>query len=301
MRGPEAWLSENTQYGDLILTGGSDFVSKAIQRLTRGHYSHATIAIEDGHVVEAIDYVNESTGGLFGTTFSTLCTRSDVNRISVFRPIGLDEPELARAVADAQSARPSFDSAGILLLGALRGAEFAQRRLQLARPAATRAQSQRAHERLEGLVDLAGDGLHRVHCAELVTRLYAKAGLNLTFSQPTFLHLLADLDPAPARASKSTSLPRIAAFPEQRHNIAMGIASHGLRPGHQNPPDSMWLIRQIVNSAAGRRTERTRADHADFVVPSDLAKAQPFDKIGTVYLDRGKWRTKPSSTPPAGQ
>lgn len=300
MRGPEAWLSENTQYGDLVLTGGSDFVSKSIQHLTRGRYSHATITIDDGQVIEAIDYVDEAVGGLFGTTFSTLCGRHGANRISAFRPIGLDETGLRRAIVDMQSANPTFDSAGIVILGALRVGEFVHRRLGLGGSKEPDTQSPNGRDRLDRLVNLAGDGLHRVHCAELVTRLYAEAGLELVFAQPTFLHLMSDLDPTPARERAASvghhslaAMPRIAAFAEKARTMdpTQSDEHAELRPGQTDAPSSIWLLRQLANSAFGRRSESTPHDPADFVVPSDLAKAQPFERIGTMYLDRGKWRT----------
>ena len=300
MRGPDAWLSQNTQYGDLVLTGGSDFVSKSIQFVSRGRYSHATIVIDDGRVLEAIDYVNEDQGGLFATPYSTLCGRDGGIRISAFRPKGLDEAALRRAIDQVQSAQPTFDSAGILLLGALRISEFVHRRL---RPTSVGEHGRPAsafRERLGRLADLAGDGLHRMHCAELVTRLYAEAGLELVFENPTFLHLLSDLDPPPGNRSRHldkirstrdntvthASLPRI--------NSVAGIAANratAIRIGEKDPPSPKWLVRQFAGTAAGRMDEQTHADPADFISPSDLAKAQPFRRIGTMHLDRRKWRT----------
>jgi len=115
---------------------------------------------------------------------------------------------------------------------------------------------------------------------------------------PTFLHLLSDLDPPPGHHTAHTakagtgrdntvthaSLPRISSV--------AGIAANrgGFRLGEMDPPSPKWLVRQFAGTAAGRMDEQTDADPADFISPSDLAKAQPFSRIGTMQLDRGKWR-----------
>lgn len=317
MRGPEAWLRENARYGDLLLTGGTDQISRVIQIATGGNYSHTMIVVDNNMVIEAHDRAEESSGGVFTTAFREMLERDGVSRVSLFRAPDLDTAALRDAIDEVESTSPSFDSAGIILLGAMRALGTAQRRL-----AQRTGLSESTPGRLaQRGVKLTGDGLHRVHCAELVTRLYMRAGLPLVFERPTFMHLLVGLDrceddsctnpnhrSALLKAdsqSNALAINQIADL-KQASTLAHTNAAndrggdsrrsngHLSITGQRHPVARMiefeGRLAQFVRTAVGRRHHEHTPDQADFVVPSDYATAEPFVAVGTLICIDGAWQ-----------
>lgn len=251
-----------------------------VQRGLRSDYSHAAVATNRGSVVESYDYrltMREDDDGVVETSFEDFHKRHhDANVLSLYRPEGLNvDAALASMQQIAANPRP-YPTAGIVVLAVA---------VWTARLAGRQRVGSLRERALRRLVDrqliVAGDGPSRMHCSELVARLYCASGLQLEFKPLALDHPVDEHTVTPRIASPTTSLEPV----EQR-----AYAPHSLRSPQ---PEIMAVARTGVGAAydlcralAARRRQQSQIDLADIVSPQDLSTANPMVRVARAKIDQ---------------
>lgn len=288
MTDPTTWLERHSQSGDLLLTGSGGLIGNLIQRATRNAYSHAAV-IRDGQLVEAYEYgltPNENDEGVYVTTFAEIVERNENLRLlTLRRPIGMDL-ERYRAAADHYvRVNPTFASIGLCLIGVWQAMNVGVD----ASSVAVGLSSDRLLQLLRFQANLTGDGDGRVHCAELATRIYTKAGLSLSFTSPTLAPLLAALAAGEGvPASDAVEIEGQVWVHPADDDQPVRISRRGRWTGWRDVVD-------IVGALRARYRQDAPPDMADFIVPGDFQCAEPFRTVATLLLVDDRWEEMPEA------
>lgn len=272
------FLRTNLRVGDAVLTGCAEPLSWIIRTGSRADYSHMAIVTGPDRLTEAYDYAmtpNEVDEGIYAISLDDFLARpTRPHLLEIRRPHHLDPDRLVQGARWLEQHSPSFPTVGMAclalcgltdpLLNLLPGAV---RRGLLFRQAA-----------------LASDGTARMHCAETATRLYHHAGVPLRFPQPRLWRHI-----------------ELVGRPEPPWNLAeLPTVDRAATPGR-------WPAGRMRSAAAAARglprvwRDRCRtgavADVADFILPGDYARAQPFTTVARFRLGPDGWSLAIRETP----
>jgi hypothetical protein len=259
-----------TRSGDVLLVGGLDPYSLAVQVGTGCRYSHAAVVVGPNLAVEAYDFslgLDEGREGVYFTSITGILSRSKLaRRVVVLRPVTSPAPVEVKRVADLYRANsPTFPSVGVLLL-ALCG--LIQPLLWVFPAGPRRAVARK-------LLGLAGDGLVSVQCAELAVRVLHEFGVEIEFSTLYFGRLLGHIEPPPATRT-----------------LRRRFADVG--PGFEATPRGQVARARAAfasfRRALGHRRADTAADWQDFVLPVDLLQSPSLRPVGHFERRGDHWR-----------
>ncbi|MEM9562814.1 MAG: hypothetical protein AAGA93_09370 [Actinomycetota bacterium] len=327
---PVGWLEEKAEPGDLLLTGSSGRLSRAVQWGTRSGVSHTAIVRGDGKVIEAWDHAftpNEDDDGVFERTKAEFASRTDLQRLIVRRP--REWPEGAQARLDrsldfAVRHSPPFPTVGAGLTCTLVALSHPRTRRATERfgPLLTRP----LDGVLDWLAETVGDGPDTVHCSEIATRLYTHVGLELRFVEPTLGPLLyrvlggketddgllkVRMDERPAvsvlhrrprraRPSEPVEVDKRAGSKEitranwQRTGSVLiaSAAQAGRRAANGRTP-TRWRLApdgRAVGPATTGESLGRAVDLADLILPADFERSPTFVTEGMIVNSDGRWR-----------
>ncbi len=330
---PVAWLEGKAEPGDLVLTGSTGRLSRAVQWGTRSGVSHTAIVRGDGMVIEAWDHAftpDEGDDGVFERTKAEVAARPDLERLIVRRP--REWPDGAQARLDksldfAIEHSPPFPTVGAGLTCMLVALTHPRTRRVTGRlgPVLTRP----LDGVLDWLAETVGDGPDTVHCSEIATRLYTHVGLELRFVDPTLGPLLfrvlggketedgllkvrMDERPAvsilhrrPRRAipseavvvDKNAGSKEITRANWQRTgSVLIASATQAGRRAADGRTPMRWRLAptgRAVGAAAADETRGRAVDLADLILPADFERSPTFVTEGMLVNVDGHWLERP--------
>ena len=158
-------------------------------------------------------------------------------------------------------------------------------------------------EVIDWLIQVIADGDERVHCSELVTRVYSGADVELRFDDPVLEPYLARV-----RAAKRTPDGKYKVDRRQRRQLS-SMSRHLRRRARKSsrPPvekgsgskvkvRSSWeasggVVRSSVDVARQRIDDAAdhRPDVTDLVLPGDLERVGPFTTVATLVRRGSTW------------
>lgn len=267
-------FADRLAIGDVVLTGGRDLVSLIIQIGSLSPFSHAAIVTGPDELTEAYDYAltpEEHDEGIYPVSVDDFVGRSPrLRRIRVLRPIGVDQDRVVDIARYLHCHSPGFPSLGMAFL-ALCGVSGPILR---ALPAGLRERVTMKQ------VQLAADGIRRMHCAETVTRIYHEAGLAVRFTAPRLRLHIDQLN--------RVVRPEPIGLPSQER-----VATKGAWPGGHQPLKAGRATAVALASLCRTWKERARStdpiDVADLILPGDFARAEPFDLVGEFVRTADGW------------
>lgn len=274
--------SNQLQIGDLLLSGGSDFVSLIIQLLTWSRFSHAAlyVGLVDGipSVLEAYDFsltpseCDEGVSVFPLEKYLERVAKSGAN-FMVMRPDGLDTESFRKNVEYFQTRAARFPSTGIALLGLCLVANVIQQLL----PVGWRSLP------WEPLLRVACDGTGLMHCSEAATRIYFESGFEVAFGARSLDRQIAQ---AHAVVGHDALLPL---------STGLRTANVGAWPRESMPRvfryplNTPWAINSAVEAVRCRAGNRHGLDFADLTMPGDYEAAQPFTRVIALRRVGGDW------------
>lgn len=280
------WLTTHAEVGDLVLVGGADWISRAIQHLTESPYSHALVVTGDDTLIEAYDYritISEQDEGVYETPFSVFAKREHaLARLCIYRlPEGtLDMQRLGSSAALMRDTAPTYPTlaAIVFLIAQLVG------RTARSETNGGRTWLMPSRRRISAQARFWGDGPRRVHCAELATRLFCAAGAEIEFKNPllspyidtihgTGNYSARNLQSPAGPGNEPASVP----LPKQAGPLSLNLVSSVFAP--------VSGIVSVFNSIANRALSRAEPDIADYILPNDFTTADPFRKVASLTLD----------------
>lgn len=278
------WLHDQCQVGDLLLSGQRDFGSRLIQSATNSRYSHAAVVTSPGSITEAYDYsltFDEDDEGVFGTDFATYAKRTTgLSDLAIYRAEGTDTERLTWTANSLRQSTPTYPTTAAAIF------VIAQKTKRMANRDTPRHKLPRL-PKLRRQANFFADGIRRVHCAELATRLYAAADTHLDFRQPLLAPYI-DVINGPGDY-KADDLP-------SPLKPGRGRAQKGQHaPPHHTQPRKLIIatiagITDLTNTIANRRLHKPTGDIADYTMPGDLTNAHPLQLVARLH------RTKQGTT-----
>ncbi len=311
---PVDWLRRVTEPGDLLLTGESGLLSRAIQWGTRSHVSHTAIVRSADTVVEAYDFgltPHEGDEGIFEHTFAEVVERSSrLDCLIVRRAPGWTDRRRARfdrALDYSLRHSPTFPTVGAGMACAL---------VALTRPE-TRLVTNRLRGRLEWRFDRTvdwlahsvGDGARRVHCSEVATRLYTWTGFELQFENPTLGPVVLRMAGSqqienghvrihPEWLADVSTLPRLErrAEPSLRPQVdktagsKVGVTTRWQATGSVLIASVVMIIDRGATGSLPTDEREPPPDLADLILPADFERAKPFETVRMLVRRRDRWQ-----------
>jgi len=275
-----AWLVSSAHVGDLVLTGQHGGAARLIQFATNSAYSHAAVVTGPFLITEAYDYaltLREDDEGVYQTDFETFVNRTKrLSDIAIYRVDDVDTDKLSWTADALHKSTPTYPTtaAALFIAGQLTRSITNQSVPVDRRPSSGRIRRQ---------VGFFGDGPHRVHCAELATRLYAAAGAFLDFRHPLlgpYIDIvngvndyLADDLPSPIAIGRGRA----------KHGI---WTPKGTRRGRRLLLATSAGITDLSGALATRMLYRLEGDIADYIMPGDLTSARPLTLVDRRRFDR---------------
>gem|GEM_PF-5373109 len=254
------WLSDVAEPADLIETACDDFTSRTIRFGARGRSSHVALVVDEGWLVEAYDRkftIREDDGGLFELDFPSFVARGELRRVEIRRPRRVNAANVCSLARHAVTHSPPFASLGSVMIAGLGIAELPVREVG---------------RRLARGIQVAGDGIARLNCAEFPARIYTESGFQLEFENPRLGKLMKALS---AEQDLKALSGRLVDVPPRRAWSADPSLPYGL---------------DVVDAYRRRIEEDTPADWADLVMPTDFARSPKFDLVGAMELGTdGLW------------
>ncbi len=272
------WLRQRTRVGDLVLTACDDYLSRIIRLGTNGAYSHVAVVTSSNSVTEAYDRgmtPTEHDEGVYEISFDYLAGRGDLERIAVLRPRSVDEERLSELARRATNHSPPFASLGALLIAALGSIDW----ISGTGTAGGVAVTVRLREWASEWVGFIGDGVATVHCSEFATRLYLDAGMSLRFELPRLEVYIRRLHGGQNLEWEHLEKPA-------------SLEDHGPRQAWSDESTRTSVLafaRHVSAALRHRRKDRTRADWADFIMPSDFCSSSSFEPVGRLDLVNRDW------------
>jgi len=276
------WLGDRCKLGDLLLIGGHDVASRAIQMLTNSEFSHAAVVTGTQAVTEAYDFeltLSDEDEGVYETDFRDLVTRDPaLARIAIYRmthPV-LDTELLVWTAAALRGNTPTYPTtAALLFLGG-----------QIVRRVGSGGLITRPRPSRRAVLRHLGywaDGPRRVQCAELATRLFSAAGAHLDFRAPLMSAYIDELtSPGDYIADDLIPLPTLNTGPARRRLwVPPRVIGGGRRLIHR----AATGVTDLSNTLANRALHRYQADLADYALPPDLANAEPLARVALIEID----------------
>ena len=261
--------------GDLLLVGWWTPLSLAIQFAVRSDVSHVILCLGGNLGIEANDgplNMAERGGGLRLVDLEVELSKRWLRRAYLLRPPPIDEHGLFRAVAALVRSRPTFPTAGLVVMGVILtesrlGGDYLRRRWP------------RLHLRMGRQANLFADGVARVSCAEFVVRALLGAGLSLGQGSPLLFSVRHLSDPQPPVVDHHEAVPD--EF-RRRAWLCEVFGDAGLEPVPQhrrvNAVRRLALAYPDLREALRhRRAHPQRGDKADLVTPGDLRADSRFD------------------------
>lgn len=263
-------LIERLKPGDLILTGSPNFFSYVTRKLTDSRFGHAAVVIDSRRILELTDIaltVCERDEGTRVLTFEQFHDRtSECNDLLALRPQNLDRPAFIKASEHIIRHSPTYPTIGAFLLGLSCALYRPVERL----PLVCRQSA------IELLVHMVTDGPQKMHCAELVVRLYHAAEFKMVFDQQVLEQLI---DQGGCGACKMLPLPTVARDSQV-----------GTWP--RNPlVAARSALRCFRHTVRERLDPSVARDHADLTLPADFEHARRFNSLFDLSRNRSGWST----------
>ncbi len=262
------------QPGDLVLSGGPNFFSEVTQWATGSRFGHAMIVLGDRRLIQATDISltpPENDEGVFTVTFRDFRTKTaTLSDIRVVRPASLDTERLGRIADYLIEHSPTYPSVGAILLGF----GCAITRFVAVLPPAAKDWIVRQQFRL------IADGPTRMHCAELVVRLYDAAGLSIELATPVLADIIAH--------SRGLQ-PRLLEVELEKRQAVSGVWPSPL------PRAALFAVHGVATTLLARLDLSVERDHAGLVLPADLERSPTFAPVFDITRRRHRWELNPAA------
>jgi hypothetical protein len=247
--------------GDVLLVGHEGWASQITKWVTVSDYGHAIIYVGNNQFLESTDKAftpKELDDGVYRLSAEALFDRMvTYTSAVVLRPESID-PVRVQDVAEEMARRAAgYPTVSIPLIGFSCLAARHLHRL----PVPVRRRVGWA------MVMVLADGVRRMHCTELVMRIYAALGQPIELRDPVLQPVidaarLSGREPFPSRWRGPLDIPYRTAEPGRwpRSRVVAGAVA------------SVWLV-AALRARVDRATER---HEKELTVPEDLANASTF-------------------------
>lgn len=268
--------------GDVVLTGSNAPISRAIQRATGSPVSHVLLAMGDGMVAEATEFLgtpSDRSGGIYLRSLHDALDGADLHTIIVRRPLGVDHDRVLAATAHFLEQQPTYSGSGLVFTGALvvLGALWTERVADLVFGTEITTTMETT------IADIVADGDRRMVCAEFAYRLLHHADVPLRHDALFLADAIEHLPPVDSPVEDDVDV-----------SITLDDLQSALRAATRTPeagtdptalmrlgwPTYVRLVgRQLRRAYGRRRSEVDDGDIADLITPRDFVDMRPFEDL----------------------